>query len=543
MVTPEKKTHVVGEYPEEEESLPDAENDLMQWEPERKRASILEEPKKIEQPNQMEKLERMRQKEKDERRAREVREEQGKKADDSDLLVSEEGYEKVERHDLEDTRERGSQSPKKPSRNPEPQKKNEKERFEESLMRQKERLKKIEDVGRETIKPKAPPKVALDSAAEDDKKTSRESKLEEQLTIHSTLEQACSTAAKFEESQKECEVLREQVISLRKELSDAHNFIFSLQPRREQITESEAATEFKSLYASVEEWVETKLGDDIMEAMIKKVRPSAKPARNFINFTTHAGQEATGCSGTDEYNVITMIMNFLCVEIFDKDFYCPIEDGGMEFLTSILTSMRNLEPRRDMATWRHWRSELYTALANRHEFADQRQRASARLVSELTNMLAIFVPEADKKVLGASVKTTIIEPALNLAHKLHLSVNKFSLEWSHFMRTRPEERPLDPKYFLPFECVDLARSGKVLKPQAFENSGPITYLFDLSPALVFEAVKADSFAEPKVLKRQRILVVASKEGQSRFIVPRVEFVECPTLVGWLLYKLHNKYFF
>lgn len=50
---------------------------------------------------------------------------------------------------------------------------------------------------------------------------------------------------------------------------------------------------------------------------------------------------------------------------------------------------------------------------------------------------------------------------------------------------------------------------------------------------MFEAVKADAFTEPKVLNRGRILVVATKEEEGRFIPPRNESRE-HTLVASLL---------
>jgi hypothetical protein len=140
--------------------------------------------------------------------------------------------------------------------------------------------------------------------------------------------------------------------------------------------------------------------------------------------------------------------------------------------------------------------------------------------------------------LGPSVHSVIIEPALILAHKLQLSVDKFSLSWTSFAGVRPEERSIDPRDYTSFECVNILQSGKVMKPQAVAAAGTITYMVDLTPALIFEAVKANAFAEPRVLNRGRILVAATKEGNGPF-VPSPNDSEEPTVVAWLVEKMRK----
>lgn len=151
-------------------------------------------------------------------------------------------------------------------------------------------------------------------------------------------------------------------------------------------------------------------------------------------------------------------------------------------------------------------------------------------------MLLIFLPSSDMHTLAPSVYGAIIEPALLLAHKLQLSADKFSLSWTHFGGTRREDRSIDPRDYSTVECVDILRSGRVLKSQAVAAAGAITYIFDLTPALVFEAIKADAFADPRVLNKGRILVAATKAGDEPFPLP-LDGSEEPTLVAWLLKKM------
>ncbi|PMD20145.1 hypothetical protein NA56DRAFT_602060 [Hyaloscypha hepaticicola] len=379
-------------------------------------------------------------------------------------------------------------------------------------------------------------KARLKRTAVDDD-LSRTSKSESEL--HSALEAACDRAEKLKDSQRECDILQRQVLELQRELRDAHDFVFSLQPKREQITESEAAAEFKSLFRMIEDWVETNLEDEIHARSILKQR-GLQPSRirRFLTLVSLPGQEASSCPETDVYNVIAVILKFLCIEIFDKDFYCPVEEGAMGFLNSILMSMRNLEPRRDLSTWRRWRSETLTALAGRPEFAAQRKHQVNYLVTELTNILLIFIPRSDLQKLGPSVHSVIIEPALTLAHRLQLSVDKFSLSWTAFGGTRPEMRSIDPRDYSSFDCVNILQSGKAMKPQAVAAAGTIKYMLDLTPALIFEAVKANAFADPRVLNRARILVAATKEGDGQLVSLRNDSEE-PTVVACLFEKVRK----
>ncbi len=404
-------------------------------------------------------------------------------------------------------------------------------------------------------------KARLKPTAVDDD-LSRTPKSESEL--NSALEAACDRAEKLKDSQRECDILQRQVRELQKELRDVHDFVFSLQPKREQITESEAAADFKLLCRMIEDWVETNVGDSLGDeiharSIIKQRGLQASRIRRFLMLVSLPGEEASKCPDTDVYNVIAAIMKFLCIEIFDKDFYCPVEEGAMEYLNSILTSMRTLEPRRgelviptklslhykklikrpsDLSTWRRWRSETLTALAGRPQFATQRKQHLNHLVTELTSILLLFLPRSDMQKLGPSVDSAIIEPALTLAHKLHLSVDKFSLNWTPFTGVRPEERSIDPRDYTSFECVNILQSGKVMKSQAVAEARTITYMLDLTPALIFEAVKANAFADPRVLNRGRILVAATKEGNSQRF-PSPDDSEEPTVVAWLFEKMRK----
>jgi hypothetical protein len=149
------------------------------------------------------------------------------------------------------------------------------------------------------------------------------------------------------------------------------------------------------------------------------------------------------------------------------------------------------------------------------------------------------VPGADKTTLTISIQEYIIEPSMILAHKMHISVDKFSFEWSPLQRTRPEKRFVTPRDFEGFEAVDI--TGRTLKfSAAAEELGYITYLFDLCPKLVYEPVKGDSYKEPQVLKKSRILVFATTQEDGPYSIPKPTLGRQMTLIGWLDEIVHPK---
>ena len=145
-------------------------------------------------------------------------------------------------------------------------------------------------------------------------------------------------------------------------------------------------------------------------------------------------------------------------------------------------------------------------------------------------MLRLFIPRAHTRNLLPAVRNTIIEPAFALAHKMHLSVDLFSIEWSQYHNLRSDERNPFAGEFNDFEFVDLLARGKTLKAPPSRN---IEYLFDITPRLVFRRVKADIYAEPKVLKKPKILVAVTKEGHGHSKEPELHQGSDATALGWL----------
>jgi hypothetical protein len=150
-------------------------------------------------------------------------------------------------------------------------------------------------------------------------------------------------------------------------------------------------------------------------------------------------------------------------------------------------------------------------------------------------MLRVFIPRTDKRGFHTAVRNTIIEPAFTLAHKMHLSVDYFSIKWSEYNDLRYDQRNSLSGKFNYFEFVDLLASGKKLKTPP---SGTINYILDITPQLVFQMVKANRCEEPKVLKKPKILVALTKEGHGHFREQAIRPERNATVLGWLHMAVH-----
>ena len=175
----------------------------------------------------------------------------------------------------------------------------------------------------------------------------RPSESRSELDADATRIQSNDIADKLNESITECEILRREVLELRRNLHEAQDMIFSLQPRYERITGTDASTEFSCLCEVIEEWLQSNLSDDICDrALFKEKGSLGQPAKNFLNLISLPGKEAYLIPDSDEYNVLAGIMRFLYDEIFNTPFYCPLPGGQLDFVKNLEKSLANVEPRR-----------------------------------------------------------------------------------------------------------------------------------------------------------------------------------------------------
>ena len=140
---------------------------------------------------------------------------------------------------------------------------------------------------------------------------------------------------KIEELKKELSDTQSQLAEARcqnkakgKQLQEAKEQVFHLQPQRTDVTEAEAVDGFKKLCGSVQRWVENRLKgilDDLDHGRLR-VRPDPAQSARFVSFIREPARRCVNVDQSDEYHVAAVIMNYLWFVLFAKSFYCPLDD-------------------------------------------------------------------------------------------------------------------------------------------------------------------------------------------------------------------------
>lgn len=135
------------------------------------------------------------------------------------------------------------------------------------------------------------------------------------------------------------------------------------------------------------------------------------------------------------------------------------------------------------------------------------------MTKDLGFLLHTLAPNTDQSELERSIMTAIVEPALSLAHKLHLSVDKYSIKWTPYHTSPWEKRQAMRVDLSQYDCVDLLTGRNVRFPV---KGKIITYVFDLCPSLELQTAQAQYLGQPKVLKKAKVLVAVTSEEKGVF---------------------------
>ncbi|KAH7020001.1 hypothetical protein EDB80DRAFT_213407 [Ilyonectria destructans] len=342
---------------------------------------------------------------------------------------------------------------------------------------------------------------------------SRQEELESQETLLKT---------QLADAQRQLAEARSQTKAKSKQLQDARDQIFRLQPPRNDITEAEAREAYKSLCGNVQRWAENRLKgalEDLDHGRLK-TRPAPPQAARFVGLIREPSRRCLSVDQSDEYHVVGVIMNYLWLVLFSKSFYCPLDDssadGTVRWIDELESTMSRLP--RDVAHCREWRSETLTALTNQPAFKTRRARHLNLVTDDLTSLLSIFTPRLSPTELHASVRHNIIDPAADLVHRLHLASNFFSLKWP--ARTASSRLEV-------YECLNLASGGLILDlagtNKDSSSRADVSYLFDVCPGLFVERVEGGKKLALKAISKPTVLV---NKGDGAL-------PQKPTLVKWL----------
>ncbi|KAL7757617.1 hypothetical protein ACKLNR_012144 [Fusarium oxysporum f. sp. zingiberi] len=306
----------------------------------------------------------------------------------------------------------------------------------------------------------------------------------------------------------EAETLRRQLAVTQRQLAEAQDQIFRLQPRRRDITEAEAREAYKILVGNVQRWVENRAAYAIEDLEIGRLaaRASSPEGLRLVSLLREQSRRCLNVTQSDEFHITGVIMNYLHATLFSKSFYCPLDDtegdGTSRWVDDLENTMSRLP--RDTAHCREWRSETLTALTHQPSFRTRRQRFLNFVVDDLTTLLSIIAPKSPPAELHSSVRRSIVEPAADLAHQLHLAPSVFSLKWpARTAATRLEV----------YQCLNLANGGAILDlsgtKAASQARRGVIYLFDIAPGLFVERVEGGRKLGLKAIVKPTVLVTNS----------------------------------
>lgn len=133
-----------------------------------------------------------------------------------------------------------------------------------------------------------------------------------------------------------------------RQLSDAKDHIFRLQPTRKDITESEAVESYRVLCGNIQRWADNRMKgilDDLDFGRLK-IKTAPAQATRFVSFVREAAKRGLDLDQSDVYHVIPVIMNYLSLVFFSKSFYCPLDDyegdATLAFIDDLGTTMARL---------------------------------------------------------------------------------------------------------------------------------------------------------------------------------------------------------
>ncbi|KAG6007350.1 hypothetical protein E4U21_006054 [Claviceps maximensis] len=327
---------------------------------------------------------------------------------------------------------------------------------------------------------------------------------------------------KVEHLARETHDLKAQLRARERNLQDAGDHIFRLQLPRDDLTEAEARETYKALCGKVQRWVENRL-PETLEAVLggqhQARKAPAQQAARFLSLLREPGRRCLAVHEGDEYHVVAGIMYYLWLGLFSRPFYCPLDDKGDDStMVWILGVEAAMGKTRDVERCREWRSETLTALCSQKSFKSRRDSYLQLLSKDLSSYLAVLFPKIPPSELQNSLRKTIIQPAADLAHSLHTSINVFWLKWP--LKTASSRLEV-------YECTNLADGGRVMdlsgtSPES-NTRRHAKYLFDIAPGLFVERIEGGKKMALKSICRPKVLIHAA-EGP----VPHK-----PTLLTWL----------
>lgn len=163
----------------------------------------------------------------------------------------------------------------------------------------------------------------------------------------------------------------------------------------------------------------------------------------------------------------------------------------------------------DFVQVRNWRSEALVAITSQSDFKARELQHIDSLSYELSLALSVVMPEvasgAKPRAFEDSVRSSIMEPAVDLVRRLQLATRVYSVAW--WSARKPGNDVKSPVDLAGCELLNITTGGQ---PLAARKGAPVLTkktraLFSVAPGLLVQDVNAP-VGPPRALRKPVVLV-------------------------------------
>ncbi|KAJ4412545.1 hypothetical protein N0V82_008722 [Gnomoniopsis sp. IMI 355080] len=317
---------------------------------------------------------------------------------------------------------------------------------------------------------------------------------------------------------------------LKSQLELAKNHASLLQGAcRDAIPPNAIADTFKELIDSVSSWVlkhVDRFEDDPTdrEATLKySANNHASTARlRRIIGTDSDFRRSSAIMGSDEDIITSIIWSLLMENVFYREgpYYTDEYVTRLRVISELEQEMSSAcKSPQDLYAISAWKARAIDAVVKDPAVSATRSSFTAWLAENLANLLLIFSPTTDEESFAHSIRTNILEPAVEL-HELMLGErSKYFLNFDNLKSSRYDRSSANTAFFRSLDSLDCI----ILKPGLRKRLDPATQLAGagiketyhrltklcvVSPALITRHISdQDGFGPAEVLAKQTVIVL------------------------------------
>ncbi|KAF4968959.1 hypothetical protein FSARC_3723 [Fusarium sarcochroum] len=220
------------------------------------------------------------------------------------------------------------------------------------------------------------------------------------------------------------EALKRKLANTQRQLAEAQDQIFRLQPRRKDITEAEAREAYKNLVGNVQRWVENRARYVIDDLETGRLNARAVPPEGsrFVTLLREQSRRCLSVDQSDEFHIIAVIMSYLHITLFSKSFYCPLtdteEDGTPMWIDELENTMYRLP--RALFAEASWNPRSWTVRreSRGREKAPAESNCQAHSAHQQRIGRRAPEPNSDEVAMGQCTGVSGIQPELIKSIKL-----------------------------------------------------------------------------------------------------------------------------